>query len=152
MGRDAFTARIEGAVVPGLYRLFVPQAQVNQLSWLALDDGSIPVTVGREIGESEMKPLSETEFAMIARHGEFARAGSMTDVESALAGKAFGDELWRPLASAALALVVFEVLLCRWITLKRRTGREEAVGFEAQAAPSAKFREQLATLRTGRGT
>jgi len=152
-GKDALMARIEGAVVPGLYRLFVPETEVKRLAWLTAEDGSIPITINREVGESELKALSDTDFAMLKQRGEFVEAESIDDVESVLAGRAFGEELWRPLAIAALALVILEILLTRWITLRRKTGREQAVDFESQMAPSAAFREQLTALRSSsRGT
>jgi hypothetical protein len=67
-------------------------------------------------------------------------------VLQALEGKAFGQELWRPLALGALLLAVCEVLLARWIALRRRTGLDEKVSFEERAAPSASFREQLSRV------
>lgn len=145
---EAVVARVDGGVIPGLYMLKLPALLKPALGWLASPDGSaIPFTVKQGVDESRLAGLTETDHVYIRQFGDFLRADSPEDAASAIAGKAFGREIWRSLAFPAFLLLLIEILLTRWIAVRRRTGSEREVDFESQQAPSATFREQLRALR-----
>jgi hypothetical protein len=135
--------RLDGNLVPGLYTAKVPRVLNDAVKPLLNRDGDIPFSVMVDGEESRLAQLSEAETAFIGTYVSFLKAGSAEDVMSALLGKAFGHEVWRGLAMAALALLFLEVLLTRWISIQRRDGVAVKVSFEDANLPSEKFREQL---------
>jgi len=140
--------RLESNLVPGLYAAKVPAAIQSEVQRLVNASGDIPFSVIVDGEESSLTPLSPEELTFIGKYVRFLVAGSAEDVMRALRGKAFGRELWRTLALAALALLLLEVLLTRWIAIQRRAGEEGEVTFEDTRKPSSGFHEQLARLRT----
>lgn len=94
-----------------------------------------------------MTALSAEDYAFLKPHVSLSEAQALEDVEKALGGKAFGEEIWRQLAVAALVMVFLEIMLTRWIAYRRQTGRETEVEFESRQAPSVSFREQLRAMR-----
>jgi hypothetical protein len=144
--------RVAGAVVPGLYRVAIPEELKPVLGWLGDTEGHIPFTIARGIEESMLVSLTEADYGFIGQFCDIVQANSVEDVASVLSGKTFGNEIWRILALAAFALLLVEIALTRWIALLRQTGSERSVEFEAQAAPSVTFREQLRKMRGGAGT
>lgn len=146
-GVDGVALRIERNLVPGLYHAQVPDSILSWVGPLLDKDGLIPFSVLVDGNESRLATLTPEELQLVAKYVPFLTAASADDVERALGGKAFGRELWRMLALAALALLILEILLTRWIAIQRRTGEEGLIEFEEQAASSAQFREQLAQMR-----
>jgi hypothetical protein len=72
---------------------------------------------------------------------------SREQVSGILMGKSFGEELWKYLALAALALLLGEIALSRWIAVQRRTGIEEVVDFEGMMQPGKEFQDALGKMR-----
>lgn len=74
-------------------------------------------------------------------------ATKQDEIATALRGKRLGREIWRPIATAALAFLLLELLLSRWIAIQRRTGQEEKIEFEKASSAPAPFQKQLERLR-----
>jgi hypothetical protein len=142
-------AVVEGDVVPGVYRIAVPPTLKAALAAVAGQDGTIPFTVTRDPAESTLAALSDMDIEFIRKHTNLLDAKALDDVLQVLTGKAFGEELWRPLAVAALFLLLAEILLTRWIACQRRTGQDIKVEFEELGQPSKAFREQLGKVKAG---
>jgi hypothetical protein len=146
---EGVVAVLEGDVAPGEYRLAVPPGYQTTLAAVAGQDGTVPFTVTRQPEESTLTEMDDTAIAYVRRQVGLLVAKSVEDLLQVLSGKAFGEELWRPLAAAALALLLAEVLLTRWIASRRRTGESVKVDFEELGRPSKAFREQLDKVRAG---
>jgi hypothetical protein len=144
---DGVALRVDRSLVPGLYRARVPEAILHKVGHLLDREGTIPFSVMVDGEESRLATLSPEELQLIGKYVSFLVAASADDVVGALYGRAFGRELWQVLALAALALLVLEVVLTRWIAIQRRTGEEGHVAFEENAQTSAQFREQLAAMQ-----
>jgi hypothetical protein len=145
--KERVEARVAGHVIPGLYRISVPSKVCPGLNWLLGATNTIPFTILSRVEESRMTALSAEDYAFLKPHVSLSEAQALEDVEKALGGKAFGEEIWRQLAVAALVMVFLEIMLTRWIAYRRQTGRETDVEFESRQAPSASFREQLRAMR-----
>jgi hypothetical protein len=146
----AVALRIDDNLVPGLYVAEVPRQVKKSLVPLLGEDGKIHFSVKIDGEESRLEPLTPEDSLMIASYLNFLEAGSAEDVLRALRGKAFGRELWRNLAIAALVLVLLEVLLTRWISIQRRAGEPSTVIFEKSTRPSSEFSAQLDNLGGGK--
>ena len=146
-GSEGIALRIDRNLVPGLYHAKVPEAIQHKVIHLLDRDGTIPFSVLVDGGESRLAPLSPDELQLIGKYVSFLVANTADEVVGAMHGKAFGRELWQTLALAALALLILEVVLTRWIAIQRRTGEEGQVDFEENANASAQFREQLAKMK-----
>ena len=149
---DGVVARVEGKMLPGLYRIEVPDALKKDLAPLLARDGSIPFTVVSDAAEGRLASLDETDTRFVSKYTDFVEAESTEDLEKALKGKAFGDELWKYMAVAALLLLVAEAALTRWIAVQRRTGHEGTVQFEDKLKPSAAFRRVAERVAAYTGT
>ena len=146
-GKEGNVAIIEGDVLPGLYSLHIPSANSAQFVSVAGQDGNVPFVVVREIEESKFNELDSTDTDLVKKYVDLMEAESADNVLQVLAGKTFGQELWRHLAVGALLLVLIEILLTRWIATQRRFGQAIKVEFEELGKPSVAFHEQLDKLR-----
>ena len=147
IGTEGIALRIDRNLVPGLYHARVPDAMLHKVNHLLDCDGAIPFSVMVDGEESNLTTLSPDELRLIGKCVPFLVANTADEVVGVLHGKAFGRELWQTLALAALALLILEVALTRWISIQRRTGEEGPVLFEENATASAQFREQLAKMQ-----
>jgi hypothetical protein len=140
-------ARIQGDVAAGLYRIRVPEADRSKFGdLLAEGAATIPFTVTRDPAESRLQPLTPADREFLANYLGLLYPGTPEEVLQILTGKSFGEELWKPLAMAALLFLLLESALARWIASSRRTGTEEAIRFETKGGPSEAFRRQLAAI------
>ena len=72
------------------------------------------------------------------------------DVIQILNGKSFGEELWKYLAVAALAFLLLEVGLSRWIATSRQMAQDQRIKFENSDAPGQDFQRQLKRVKKKR--
>lgn len=123
-------ARIQGDISAGLYLIRVPEADRSKFGKLIAEGSAVlPFTVNRDPAESRMEAFTSAQRAFLQQHLGIVYPDSAEGVLQILQGKSFGEELWRPLAVAAMLLLLLEVALTRWISVSRRTGQEEAIRF-----------------------
>jgi hypothetical protein len=146
---DGLSLRVDRALPPGLYRAQVPELLAPRLAALTGPESSLPFSVQVDGQESRLDPLGIEEVDFARQYVDIVPAGGLEDVLKALTGNAFGRELWRTLAWAALVLLILEVALTRWIAIQRRTGEEGRAVFEESHGPSEQFRQELARVRGG---
>lgn len=144
-------ARPGGDMVPGLYRMTVPQDKGAPWHRMMAEDGTIPFTVTSDASESRLTPLDETGLKVLRQHLKLVETASVAEAVAALTGKQFGEELWKYLAVGALFLLLAETALSRWIALSRRSGATPEVNFENRHEPSAQFKEQLRRVQETAG-
>lgn len=147
--RGGLVARLSEDIVPGLYRMAVPKEKKKEFAALAGADGTIPFSVADDATESRMTPLAANELAFMHKQLDLLEPTSATDVINILAGREFGEELWKYLAAGALFILLAEIALTRWIAISRRSGEEVAVNFETKFDPSAQFQQALKQVREG---
>lgn len=141
--RGGLAARLTGDIVPGLYRMQVPKDRLAEFKRFTAADGTIPFAVVEDAAESRMQPLLPAELDLMRQRLAMLEPRDAADIITILAGREFGEELWKYLAVAALFLLLLEIALTRWIALSRRSGEGEEVKFETRFDPSAQFQEQL---------
>lgn len=146
-GKEGLVLKVEGDVIPGIYRVAGPEDLTPILGGLLDSEGDLPFSVLRDVRESRLLPLDETDIAFVRRYADVVEAESIDHVRQALEGKSFGEEIWKQLALAAFALLLVEILLTRWIASHRGTGMTADVEFEERTGPSASFRQQLEQVR-----
>ena len=123
-------AKIQGDISAGLYLIQVPQADRAKFGKLMVEGSdTLPFTVNRDPAESRMEGFSKSDRSFLEQYLGMVYPGGADEVLQILQGKSFGEELWRPLAVAAMVLMLLEVALTRWISVSRRTGQEQAVSF-----------------------
>ena len=69
--------------------------------------------------EGDVSPLTDDETDALAPFVDLSLARLKEDAVAAVAGRGFGVEIWRPLALAALFLMLVEIALCRAIDASR---------------------------------
>jgi hypothetical protein len=94
--------------------------------------------------------LAATELGYMHERLDLLEPGSAKDIINILAGREFGEELWKYLAAGALFILLAEIALTRWIAVSRRSGEEVAVNFESKFEPSAQFKEALKQVQEAR--
>lgn len=146
---DGVILRMDGLQNPGLYRISVPDSLRDRCSDLFSADGTIPFAVAQEIEESRMQPLSVADMELVKRFTRLSRPDSADEARQILAGKTSGHELWRPLAIAAMLVLLIETGITRWIAARRRTGSGDNVVFEGRRNPVIPFAKQLEKIRNG---
>ncbi|CAN5458310.1 hypothetical protein BH23VER1_BH23VER1_21510 [soil metagenome] len=150
-------SRIGGDVIPGVYRIAVPEDRRADYAAL-LESGKgdtpaseIPFTVARDPQESRLEALTDEDFAALGSYVNLLRPADVAGVLDILEGREYGKELWRFLAAAGLVLLVVEVVLSRWISKNRAAGVSQPVAFESSNQPGQAFRDQLGRMREAGG-
>lgn len=144
-GRRGRMLKIDGAAIPGIYQLKIPQAAAESMGGEA--GSMIPMVVSRDIAESRLEPLTEDDRALIGKHLDVVNVRNRGDVLAVLSGKGFGEELWRLLAMAAFFLLILEIALARWISKSRRAGEDVSIDFAHRGDPNKVFMDQLNRIK-----
>ncbi len=145
VGRRGRVLELDGAAIPGLYKVTVPEQLRKEIE--ELESGEVPLVVRRDVRESRLERLEEEDKELIRKNIDLVEAQSVTDVLAVLSGKGFGKELWRILAVAAFFLLLLEVALARWISKSRRTAEDVKVEFEEKTGPDPGMLEKMKELR-----
>ena len=141
--RGGLVARLEQDIVPGLYRMKLSKEQQKEYASLAGADGTIPFSVADDSAESRLTPLNTGEMDFMHQRLDLLEPKNAQEILNVLAGREFGEELWKYLAAGALFLLLLEIALTRWIAISRHSGEEVAVNFETKFEPSAQFQQAL---------
>ncbi|HEX2749853.1 MAG TPA: PA14 domain-containing protein [Verrucomicrobiales bacterium] len=147
--RGGLVARLGEDIVPGLYRMTLPKDRQKEFGALAAADGTIPFSVADDAAESGLTQLAAADLTFMHDRLDLLEPGSAKDITNILAGREFGEELWKYLAVGALFILLAEIALTRWIAISRRSGEEVAVSFENKFEPSAQFKEALKQVQEG---
>ncbi len=141
--------RVARPLFPGLYRCRAPEGGFPaSLSAAIASDGTIPFCVSSGAGESRLDAISAGNSSWLRRFVPLALATDPEDAATALRGGALGNEFGWIFLVVLLALLVAEVALARWVSVRRREGEEPDVDFSNEGeAGRATFRAALKTLR-----
>ena len=145
--KGGLVARLSSDVVPGTYRIRVPEARRADFPQLMTTDGTIPFSVADDPAESHLSSWTERDLAMVKNHFEFLQPQGAKDITNILAGREFGEELWKYLAVGALFILLAEIALTRWIALNRRAGEEISLDFEHKFTAPKQFTDQLTKIQ-----
>lgn len=145
--------RVSRPLIPGLYTVKPPGGGFPPSMASAVSpEGEIRFSVAAGTDESRLLAVTPEEADALREFVALTLATKPEDVFSLLHGSAFGKEIWRVFAFAALLLVVAEVALARWISIQRREGEETNVDFTNEGEMGrASFKEALAKLGRGAG-
>jgi len=99
---------------------FVPLAHELVYDLVSTNSVTALVDTKRRALEGDMTPLSPTQADQVKVHVDLSIARLKDDVLSAVLGKSFGVEIWRPFAILVLLLLVFEILFARYVDATRR--------------------------------
>ncbi|MFT5904747.1 MAG: hypothetical protein ACI9E1_000333 [Cryomorphaceae bacterium] len=144
-GRRGRMIKVDGAAIPGLYQLKVPQEAADTLGGKA--GSMIPLVVSRDVSESRLETLSDDDLALIGKNLDIVQVRNRDDILAVLSGTGFGEELWKLLAVAAFFLLLAEVALARWISKSRRAGEDVSIDFEHRGDPNKGFMDELNKLK-----
>jgi hypothetical protein len=142
---DGAVVRMGGLQQPGLYRITVPGALKECCGDVLAADGTVPFAVAQEIEESRLQPLGPADVELVRKFTRLSQPATVEEARRILTGKAFGKELWRLLAIAALLLVLVEIGLTRWIVARR--GEARGVAFSGPNELSTSLRAHGETIR-----
>ena len=140
-------ARLNETVIPGLYQVALPPSARAGLAGLLTPQGNLAFTVVPEAGEGEIRPLTDDAFAFFNRYAPTVRPENAQQVLDVLAGRQFGEELWKYLAVGALFLLLAEIALTRWIARQRQSGAEATIDLESRFQPGQEFTRTVEKLR-----
>ncbi len=145
--RAGLQARLNSDVIPGIYRIKVPDERRADLAKLLNPAGELPFSVADDPAESRLAQWTEQQLAMVKSHFEFFQPKEAKEITNILAGREFGEELWKYLALGALFILLAEVALTRWIALNRRAGEEVSLDFEHKFTAPKQFTDQLSKIK-----
>ena len=120
--KDSPVIAVDQPLLPGLYRLRVPESIVGRYGAMPDSLGRLPIAVAAEGEEGRFIPLRPNDLDAIGRHIDLVRLDSIDRLIAALTGNIPGHELTRHLAAAVLLILLIEAALTRWISAMRRTG------------------------------
>ncbi|MGN1360219.1 MAG: BatA domain-containing protein [Kiritimatiellia bacterium] len=145
---EGVVLRISQNLTPGLYSVSVPSLFADAVGALLDVDGKIPLCVKSSSAESHLEVMLPGQIDRLRAYVDILTATKPEDVLKTLEGKSFGREVWRLLALAALALLVLEIALTRWIAIRRRTGVQENVEFkDTRGTVSEEAKRRLEEVR-----
>ena len=146
---DGTWLKVSRPVLPGLYVVQQPDGGLPPgLGAAAAPDGTIPFAVRAGTDESEMLAISKDQEDWLREYVQLSLATKEEDVVKILHGNAFGREMWRFFAIAALVFLVGEIALARWISIQRRSGEETNVEFVNEGEMGkASFKDALKKLK-----
>jgi hypothetical protein len=108
--------------------------------------GEIPFAVNAMPEESTLTPLSDSDLAVLRRQLDLFTPERFEELLAALAGEVPGQELWRILTLCALAVLLLETALARWITAHRRLHKPAPVVLPSPAENMKAARARLTEL------
>ncbi len=144
-------------VWPGVYRVQLPEALASLLPASSGQSPSLPFAVQATAEEGRIQPIRPEQIEplaerMQAREMQLLWARSTGEMTASITGTVPGDEVWQWLALAALATLLAETALARWIAVKRRTASADEVRIGNRAIDVDAFRDSLRDgLETGPG-
>ncbi len=105
----------------------------------------MPLAVVADAAESEltrfesagMRPVAEV---LSAGNVRLLLADSVDELTAAVSGDVPGEEWWKYLAVAVVAVLIAEIALTRWIATNRRTASASEIDFEGELARLRTFR------------
>ncbi|MBP7950982.1 MAG: BatA domain-containing protein [Verrucomicrobiales bacterium] len=145
--RGGLMARIGGDIIPGTYKMRVPKDRQSEYRKLLDSEGNIPFSVNDDASESRLVQFSDRDTEFLKSHFELLQPKDAAEITNILAGRQFGEELWKYLAVGALFILLAEIALTRWITLNRRSGEETTLDFENRFQAPKQFQEQVEKLQ-----
>ena len=148
-GREGTVLEIARTLLPGLYVVRPPERGFpSALASSVTAEGDVRFFVRAGIEESTMLAITQDQADDLRRYVTLALATKEDDVLAILHGSAFGREIWRLFAVAALIFLVAEIALARWISIQRRQGEETNVDFtnEGEMGKSS-FKDALKRLK-----
>jgi hypothetical protein len=140
-------ARLSDTVIPGLFQVTLPDSVRTGLQDVLTPQGTLAFTVVPDSGEGAIRPLTDEAFAFFNRYAPTVRPTSAQQVLDVLAGRQFGEELWKYLAVGALFLLLAEIALTRWIAKQRQSGAETTIDLESRFQPGQSFTSTVEKLR-----
>ncbi|MFP4355077.1 MAG: PA14 domain-containing protein [Phycisphaerae bacterium] len=132
----------------GLYRAQLPDVLARLLPASQGDSPTLPFVVHAHSLEGRIQPLSEEDLAAVAeameqRDMHLLWARSTDEMTASITGRIPGDEVWQWLALAALAVLLAETALARWIAAQRRTASAREVHLGGRTIDVHAFRQSL---------
>jgi len=134
---------------PGKYHFVLPEGLASTFPKQTTSEHSLPFAVHDAPDESSTDRLSNDDFASVSKHVEIYPADSYEKVTTALAGQVPGEELWSYLALTALALVLGEIALTRWIERRRHAQSDVTVDFSGEGERAEAFKARAKTMLAG---
>jgi len=144
---DTVILDLPGAVETGIYRARLPKLCKAPFAYLLDAEGMLPFAVTSAAEESRLTPFTEIELERIDKQIDFFRASSEGEMVAAVTGGVPGHEMWKYLAVAALAVLLAETALTRWIAVQRRAGSAHTIDFRDEAVGRSTFSSQADKLR-----
>jgi len=118
---------VEGSALPGIYKVGVGSSLEGLVP--GIENGTLPVSVIREVGESRFENMNPDDLALVRKRIDLLQPRSVADMIGVLQGKGFGREIWKLLAVSAFFLFLLESFLARWVSRSRRTAEDVRVEF-----------------------
>ncbi len=118
---------VDGSALPGIYMVEVGSSLDGLVP--GIENGTLPVSVTREAGESRYETMTPDDFALVRKRIDLLQPRSVADMIGVLQGKGFGREIWKMLAVSAFLLFLLESFLARWVSRSRRVAEDVRVEF-----------------------
>ncbi|MBS3733667.1 MAG: BatA domain-containing protein [Phycisphaerae bacterium] len=136
---------------PGLYRFRLPEPLAAAWEHAPAARTSVPFVVTRDPRESHLAWLLPADMAKVAGYLDASgvrldRAGDVEQLEAMVAGRIPGGPLWAYFALGALAALIGEIALTRWIAAQRRSHTVEPVAFGATDDDARSYRARAKAM------
>lgn len=115
----------------GLFHLRFLDAPPAALGDLMDSSQRIPFAVRPDLAESRRDLLVQADIDIMKTVFDVYEIDRLEHTVQILQGMGFGEELWRLFALGALGFLVFEMVLARWVSRRRRLGETLRAGVTA---------------------
>jgi len=114
---------------PGLYNFQLPESLAESFKNDTTDGKTVPFAVYGDPKEGALEKLGDDDYAALDSQIKLFRAKTFGELASAVKGRIPGQELWKYLALGLLAVIMGEIALTRWVSVRRTAGDVEEIAF-----------------------
>jgi len=134
---------------PGEYHFALPEKLAASFPLQTTPGHTVPFAVYDQPDECGTERLADEDYTAMGRYVEMHRVDSYQGISEAIAGNVPGEELWSYLALAALALVLGEIALTRWIESRRHLQGDATVDFSGEGEKAEAFKARARSMLAG---
>lgn len=130
-------------IEPGLYRVDLPESWAGLAATNRLDGNTLRFAVLSDPLGAAIDPMTESDERRLNEHIKFFLADSPDDLAMVLAEEVPGSAMWTWFMLAAMAVLLGELAVARFITLSRRTDTTAPLAFDAGSSDASAFKDRI---------
>lgn len=138
-----FSLITSDTIEPGLYGVALPESWAGLAAKNRLNGGTLRFAVLSDPLGAVIDPMTESDERRLNEHIKFFLADSPDDLAMVLAEEVPGSALWTWFMLAAMAVLLGELAVARFITMSRRTDTTAPLAFDAGSSDASAFKDRI---------